>query len=57
MLLAEPDDYVLDANDPMNPKATLKFSAWITVPGFEESEAGSNRGSVVTMDDNTEQPA
>ena len=57
VLLAEPDDYVLDANDPMNPKATLKFSAWITVPEFEESEAGSNRGSVVTMDDNTEQPA
>lgn len=50
VLYADEPDYQMDTTDPMAPKGVINFSAWTTIPEFENSETGSGRGAIVTAD-------
>lgn len=49
-LLAKPEDYVVDLTNPLKPTGYVNFSAWATIPEFEDNEISDNRGNVVTVE-------
>ena len=49
-LLAKPEDYVVDLTNPLKPTGHVNFSAWATIPEFEDNEISDNRGNVVTVE-------